>query len=129
MPSAAVTELCRYDGPGQTFRRLTTEPVRVGDVELPAGAEVMVILGSANRDEALVDRPDEFDITRPRTRHVAFGLSSHVCVGASLARAQLRITLSTLARRLPDLHLTAGHPVPMDPVINHRKPLELHLTW
>jgi hypothetical protein len=125
----AVEELLRYDGPGQTFRRITTEPVTVGDVALPAGTDVMVILGAANRDEALVDRPDEFDITRPRTRHVAFGLSSHVCVGASLARAQLRITLSTLARRLPDLHLSAGRPVPMDPVINHRKPLELHLTW
>jgi cytochrome P450 len=125
----AVEELCRYDGPGQTFRRITTQPVTVGDVEIPAETDVMVIIGSANRDEALVDRPDEFDITRPRTRHLAFGLSSHICVGAALARAQLRITLSTLARRLPGLHLTPGQPVPMDPVINHRKPLELPITW
>jgi cytochrome P450 len=125
----AVEELCRYDGPGQTFRRITTQPVTVGDIELSAGTDVMVILGSANRDEALVDRPDEFDITRPRMRHLGFGLSSHICVGAALARAQLRITLSTLARRLPDLHLTAGHPVHMDPVINHRKPLELQVSW
>lgn len=125
----AVEELCRYDGPGQTFRRTTTQPVTVGDVELPAGTDVMVIIGSANRDEALVDRPDTFDITRPRTRHLAFGLSSHICVGAALARAQLRITLSTLARTMPGLHLTEGQPVPMDPVINHRKPLELHISW
>jgi cytochrome P450 len=125
----AVEELCRYDGPAQTFRRVTTEAVTVGDVELPAGAEVMGIIGAANRDEALVDRPNEFDITRPRMRHLAFGLSSHICVGAALARAQLRITLSTLARRLPGLHLTDGHPIQMDPVINHRKPLELHLSW
>jgi cytochrome P450 len=125
----AVEELCRYDGPGQTFRRITTQPVTVADVELPAGTDVLVILGSANRDEALVDRPDTFDITRPRTRHLAFGLSSHICVGAALARAQLRITLSTLVRRLPNLHLTPEHPVPMDPVINHRKPIELPITW
>jgi cytochrome P450 len=125
----AVEELCRYDGPGQTFWRITTQPVTVGDVELPAGANVMVVLGSANRDEALVDRPDEFDITRPRTRHVGFGLSSHNCVGAALARAQMRIALSTLARRLPGLHLTAGHPVSIDGVMNNRKPVELHVSW
>jgi cytochrome P450 len=125
----AVEEICRYDGPGQTFRRITTRPVTVAGVELPAGAEVMVILGSANRDEKLVHQPEVFDITRLRMRHLAFGRSAHTCVGASLARAQLRISLVTLVRRLPVLRLVDGYPIHIDPVVNHRKPLELHITW
>lgn len=125
----AVEEICRYDTPVQTSSRVTTRPVRLGGVELPAGAEVIVLHGSANRDETLLDRPDVFDITRPRTRHLTFGLGVHACVGAPLARTELRIALQTLTRRLPGLRLADEDTAGIAPQVNHRQPTSLELVW
>lgn len=129
MVGRTIEEICRYDPPAQTFRRITTQPVTIGGVDLPADTEVVVILGSANRDEALVDRPDDFDIARPRSRHLSFGQGPHICVGAPLARAEMRIVLEALTHRLPGLRLASGHQVRMAPELNHRYPMELHVTW
>lgn len=125
----AVEEICRFDTAVQTSSRVTTRPVKLGGIELPAGAEVIVLHGSANRDEALVDRPEVFDITRPRMRHLTFGLGSHACVGAPLARAELRITLQTLIRRLPGLRLADEGAAGIAPQVNHRQPASLELVW
>jgi cytochrome P450 len=125
----AIEEICRYDTPAQTFARITTRPVTLGGVDLPAGAELMVMLGSANRDERLVDEPEHFDITRPRMRHVTFGQGTHICLGAPVVRAVLRVTLETLAHKMPGLRLAEGHEVRIAPMLNHRQPLELHITW
>jgi cytochrome P450 len=125
----AVEEICRYDPPSQAFPRITTRPVTIGEVDLPAGTEIIVLPGSANRDEALADRPEEFAITRPQTRHLTFGRGPHVCAGARLARTQARIALETLTRRLPGLRIADGRPVPIAAALNHRQPRELHITW
>jgi cytochrome P450 len=126
---AAVEEAARYDTAVQGFRRITTRPVTLAGTHLPAGAEVFVAFGSANRDEASYDRPDVFDITRTPTRHLAFGHGLHACPGAQLAREQVRITLETLTRRLPALRLAADQPVTMLPTLIHRSPQQLVLTW
>ncbi|GAA3787325.1 cytochrome P450 Cyp144 [Streptomyces coacervatus] len=126
---AAVEEAARYDGALQGFRRITTGPVTLSGTELPAGATLFVAFGAANRDSARHPRPDEFDITRPPGRHLAFGLGVHSCPGSQLAREQLRLTLEELTRRLPGLRLADDRPVTMRPTMIHRSPQALNLTW
>jgi cytochrome P450 len=125
----AIEEILRYAAPVQTLARVTRRPITIGGVHLPAGAEIMGMLGSANRDDTLVDRPDEFDINRPRMRHLTFGQGSHVCVGAAMVRTEMRITLEIFTRRLPGLRLAGDHEVRITPGLNHRQPLELPVTW
>ncbi|CAM3733142.1 cytochrome P450 [Nocardiopsis rhodophaea] len=126
---AAVEEAARFDAPVQGFRRVTTRDVVLAGTRLPAGTDVFVAFGSANRDEALCDRPDTFDITRTSVRHLAFGHGVHSCPGARLARAQVRITLETLARRLPGLRLAPDRDITMRPTLIHRSPEALPVVW
>jgi cytochrome P450 len=106
---AAVEELCRLDGPVQGAYRVTTRRVTVAGVTFPPGAELLLLLGSANRDEAVFERPDELDLIRLPTGHLAFGEGEHACVGAHLARRQLQVTLELLTGRLPGLRLAPGY--------------------
>ncbi|WP_232838384.1 cytochrome P450 [Streptomyces geranii] len=126
---AAVEEAARYDTAVQGFRRVTTRPVTLAGTELPAGATLFVAFGAANRDGVRYPGPDEFDITRAPTRHLAFGFGAHACPGSQLAREQLRLTLRELTGRLPTLRLSEDHPVTMRPTMIHRSPQSLHLTW
>ena len=126
---AAVEEAARYDTALQGFRRVTTRPVTLAGTELPAGASLFVAFGGANRDGARHARADEFDITRPPGRHLAFGTGPHACPGSQLAREQLRLTLRELTSRLPGLRLADDQPVTMRPTMIHRSPRSLHLTW
>ncbi|MFJ8079869.1 cytochrome P450 [Streptomyces sp. NPDC096205] len=125
---AAVEEAARYDTALQGFRRVTTCPVNLSGTELPAGADVFVSFGAANRDAAAHARPDEFDITRAPGRHLSFGVGAHACVGKGLAREQVQATLRELTSRLPSLRLAGDRPVTMLPMVL-RSPQELHLTW
>ncbi|MCT9930199.1 cytochrome P450 [Planotetraspora sp. A-T 1434] len=126
---AAVEEAARFDAAVQAFRRVTTRPVALAGTDLPQGTTVLVAYGSANRDGRRHERPDEFDITRQPSRHVAFGHGVHACPGAQLAREQVRITLEVLTRRLPGLRLDTAQPVVMLPTLIHRSPETLPLVW
>jgi cytochrome P450 len=125
----AVEEIARYDTSVQAQFRVTTRPVTLAGQELPSGAEVLVLFGSANRDPALVDRPEVFDITRPPSRHLAFGFGAHSCAGAQLARAELRIALATLVDRLPELRLAEAQTVTIAPSLRLRGPTALQVEW
>jgi cytochrome P450 len=127
----AVEELARYDSAVQGFFRVATGPVTVGGVYLAPGAEVLVLYGSGNRDERLVKDPDRLDVTRPGSKHLGFGWGPHLCVGANLARAEIRITLETLTRRLPNLRLADGERqnVRIRPGLLHRAPWRLDIGW
>jgi len=123
-----VEELLRYDSPVQASRRITTEPVRVGDVTIPAGAFVMASLGSANRDEGFWG-PDagELRLDRANARqHVSFGAGPHHCLGASLARLEASIALARLTARFPGLALDG--PVVWNGRINLRGPARLPVS-
>jgi cytochrome P450 len=101
---SAVEEALRFDGPvNLATLRHTTEAVRLGDVEIPAGEIVLVSLSSANRDEERFGSPDEFDIHRSTNGHLAFGHGIHFCVGAPLARLEGQIALRRLVERFPSL--------------------------
>jgi cytochrome P450 len=98
-----IDEMLRLDAPVQGMFRLTTRPARVGDVDLPAGALVWVVFGSANRDPEAFADPDELDSGRPP--HLTFGRFEHFCLGSSVARLELRVATELLLARLPDLEL------------------------
>ena len=96
----AVDEVLRWTTPVVYFMRTTTRPVTLGGVELPAGTPVVLHYMSANRDEAeFGPSADRFDVGREPNRHVAFGTGPHYCLGAALARIELRAMLDALADR------------------------------
>ncbi|HVL83021.1 MAG TPA: cytochrome P450 [Pseudonocardia sp.] len=101
-----VEEAMRFDAPvpHSTFR-YTTEAVRLGDVEIPAYAQVIVSLAAANRDPARFRDPDLFDIHRADGGHIALGYGVHHCLGAPLARLEGRIALGALHTRFPAMRL------------------------
>jgi cytochrome P450 len=105
-------EAVRWVAPIGMYPRLTTEEVELGGTLLPAGARLGVMIGSANRDEAVFPDPDAFDINRQSRAHVAFGGGPHFCLGSWTARAQVsQVSLPTLLRRLRGLRLSDSEPV------------------
>jgi cytochrome P450 len=105
---AIVDELLRYLCPVQVaFPRFAREEHELGGHRIAKGAVVIVSLAGANRDPAVVPHPEQFDLRNAETQHVAFGHGLHRCVGAELARMELRTALVALSRRFPDLALDA----------------------
>jgi cytochrome P450 len=104
----AVEEVLRYDGPAQRApRRGATAGGGIGDVTIPAGSVVVVVIGSADRDADRFEDPETFDIRRAENPHIAFGHGIHFCLGAPLARVEGEIAIGTLLARFPDLTLDA----------------------
>jgi cytochrome P450 len=102
----AVEELLRLDGVSLGFFRTTTEPVEVHGVTIPKGETVLLLYAAANRDEQRFEQPATFDPRRPNlSEHVGFGRGVHYCLGAHLARVELRVVLEQLTTRLPGLRL------------------------
>ncbi|QNJ89940.1 cytochrome P450 (plasmid) [Mycolicibacterium fluoranthenivorans] len=98
----AVEELLRYDSPVQGLSRVLTTDVALHGTTMSQGDSVLLLFGSANRDERVFARPDVFDIDRTPEHQVAFGRGIHFCLGAALARLEARIALGALLSRLPD---------------------------
>ena len=110
LDATAIDELLRYDGPVQQTARIPIEPVRYGDVEVAPGTTVMTILGAANHDPAMFEDPDALRLDRPNAgRHLAFAAGIHYCLGASLAKLEATVAISSVIRRFPDIAL-AGEP-------------------
>jgi cytochrome P450 family 142 subfamily A polypeptide 1 len=106
-----VEELLRWVSPIKNMSRTVTRDVEVHGQTLRDGDQVILMYPSANRDAAVFGDPDRFDVRRDPNPHLAFGFGPHFCMGASLARLELKVMFSELLRRLPDLHL-AGDPMP-----------------
>lgn len=126
----AVEEILRYDTSIVGWLRCTTRPAVVGDVEIPAGARLVLLLGSANRDERRFAAADELDIAREGAgAHVSFGVGRHFCPGAAISRLQLRVALEALATKLPGLRVRAGFEASYLPNIALRGLRELPVEW
>jgi cytochrome P450 len=97
--NGAADELVRYDTPLSMFARTAFTDVALGDVVVPAGQLVGLLLGAANRDPAAFERPDQLDVTRTDNPHVGFGAGLHYCLGAPLARIEIAEALASLLRR------------------------------
>ncbi len=106
-----VEELLRWVTPIKNMARTVTRDVELHGETLHAGDQVILMYPAANRDPSVFDDPDRFDVRRAPNPHLAFGFGPHFCLGASLARLELKVMFSELLRRLPDLHL-AGDPLP-----------------
>jgi cytochrome P450 len=96
---ALVEETLRYDPPAQFVFRRATRDVELAGTKIPAGATVMPLLASANRDDAQFPDGDRFDIARDTSGHLGFGFGIHFCLGASLARLEARVALEELLAR------------------------------
>lgn len=122
----AVEEILRFDPSVCAWRRKVTKDVEIDGVAIPAGADMLLMLNSANRDEDHFPNPDIFDVTRANARdHIAFGYGIHFCVGAPLARLEGVIALEELTRRLPDMCLVEDQAYAYVPNISFRGPLQL----
>lgn len=134
---AFIEEALRFESPIKGDFRLAKRATEVGGVEIPVGATVMVLNGAANRDDRKFECPQEFRPDRTDAReHVAFGHGIHFCIGAALARAEGRITVDAMLRRLDGIEIDAGqHGPPGDrtfryvPTYMLRGLSELHLTF
>ena len=119
----AVEESLRYDPSVPVWRRVTTRPVTLAGVDLPAGARLFLWLAAAGRDGAAFDRPDEFDLYRTDAeRHLAFGKGLHYCLGANLGKLEAQIAVAELARRYPHLRLVPDQRFAFHPNISFRGP-------
>jgi cytochrome P450 family 142 subfamily A polypeptide 1 len=108
----AVDEIVRYVSPVMSFMRTVTRDHTYGGVELAAGDRVFLLYQSANRDEDVFDAPDEFRIDRDPNPHLAFGVGTHYCLGANLARAEIEVVFTELFARLRDIR--AADPASLD---------------
>jgi cytochrome P450 len=105
----AVEELLRYDSPVQFTARITLRDTELGGQEIKAGDPIVMVLGAANRDPDFFADPDRLDLSRPVTRHLAFGLGVHFCLGLPLARLEGELAFTQLANR--QLELATERPV------------------
>ncbi|WP_424637838.1 cytochrome P450 family protein [Embleya sp. AB8] len=128
----AVEEMLRYDGPLATSTfRFTVDPVDIAGTVVPGGGEVVLpVIADAGRDRARFADPDRFHIGRDARGHLAFGHGSHFCLGAALARLEVRIALGTLLTRFPRLALDADpHALPRRAGTMLRGPRNLPIRW
>ena len=107
LTNSAIEELLRYTSPAEMASpRIARADVTLGSVTIPRGEWVIAVLGSANRDESVFKDPGTLDLARDPNPHVAFGQGRHFCLGASLARMEAQVALTTLFARFPGLCLT-----------------------
>jgi len=105
----AIEELVRFVCPVEmATERYAREDITIAETTIPRGELVMAVIGSANRDANYFDNPDALDITRKNNKHLAFGHGVHFCLGASLARLEGQIAISTLIQRMPNLRLSSA---------------------
>jgi cytochrome P450 family 142 subfamily A polypeptide 1 len=126
----AVEEMLRWVTPIQNMNRTALRDAPLGGQTIRAGDKVLLLYPSANRDESVFADPFRFDVTRDPNPHVAFGFGAHFCLGASLARLELRVLFEELLARLPDLRLVSDEPPPAIPsnFIRGLKRLEVEFT-
>jgi cytochrome P450 family 142 subfamily A polypeptide 1 len=105
--------MLRWVSPIQNMARTAARDVELRGQRIREGQKVLLLYPSANRDAAVFPDPFRFDVTRSPNDHLAFGLGAHFCLGANLARLELRVLLEEALRRLPGLSLASDAPPPL----------------
>jgi cytochrome P450 len=126
----AVEEILRFNSSVIAWRRRATMATTIGGVEIPEGAKILLVTGSANHDETIFPWPERFDIRRDNAhRNLAFGFGAHMCLGAPLARLEMRVILEELTRRLPHVQLVPNQRWEYSPNTSHRGPAHVLVEW
>jgi cytochrome P450 len=127
--SQAVEEALRWEAPLQIQPRLTVADVEIANVIIPADHKVDLVMGSANRDPGRHRDPDQFNIFRAKSRHLAFGYGPHLCLGQHLARMEMELALNLLLDFLPNLRLDPQKISPKITGLNARAPDAIHVLF
>jgi cytochrome P450 len=106
----AVEEIVRYVSPVLNFARTATRDTQLRGKKIAKGEKVLLLYPSANRDADVFADPDRFIADREPNPHLAFGIGNHFCLGANLARMEIRVVLEEVLRRIPDLQYAQGPP-------------------
>lgn len=126
----AVEEILRYSPSIVSWRRRSTEEAIVGGITIPAGSNILLVMGSGNRDEAQFENGEAFDIERKNAnQHLSMGSGIHFCLGAPLAKLEAKIVLEELTKRLPTLKLTPDQTFVFAQNTSFRAPVALEVEW
>lgn len=127
---AAVDEVLRYSGSIVAWRRKALKDAEIAGVQIPEGAELLLLMGSANRDAGKFDDGEAFDISRPNAReHLSFGFGIHYCLGNMLAKLQAKIVLEEVTRLAPNLRLNNPEQITFRENISFRVPEAVPVSW
>ena len=126
-----VEEVLRLETPVQALFRLTTQDTQLGGTDIPAGSTVVLLYGSANRDESKFDQQESFDICRRNAgAHLAFGAGTHFCPGAMLAWQEMASAFKVLLARVDNIRFAEGkNSFEFPPSLVHRNLKALHITF
>ncbi len=125
---AAIEESLRLEPAAAVVDRYATADSELGGTRIERGELVRLSIAAANRDPAVFEAPNTFDLGRTNRRHLAFAQGPHVCVGVHLARLEARTALGALLERLPQLRLHPDRPAAVQGLV-FRKPPDLHAVW
>mgnify|MGYP001765171441 FL=1 len=106
LTKTAIEEFLRFESSNQLGNRITTREVELGGVKMPAGTQITLCIGAANRDPAQFPDPETLDITRTQNRHLAFGAGPHQCSGMNLGRLEGKVAVERLLARFPNYSFT-----------------------
>lgn len=126
----AVDEVLRYSPSILSWRRKCKIATEVGGVMIPEGSNILMVMGSGNRDEDMYENGESFDITRGNAgTHLSFGSGIHFCLGSPLAKLEFKVVLEELTDRIPSLHLTPNQTFTFAPNTSFRAPQALQVQW
>jgi cholest-4-en-3-one 26-monooxygenase len=125
---SAIEEMLRTVTPVMHFRRTALVDTEIRGQKIREGDKVVVWYPSANRDETVFEDPDRFDVARTPNDHLAFGLGQHFCLGANLARLEMRVMFEEILRRIPDVKLAGPERRRRSNFINGRKSMPVTFT-
>lgn len=125
----AVEEIVRWTTPVLNMCRTATADTELGGKHIARDEKVLLMYGSANRDEAVFDEPELFDVTRWPNPHLGFGFGTHLCLGMNLAKLEIRVCFEQLLARLPDLSVAPGETLRMNHTAFVRGPESLRVVF
>jgi cytochrome P450 len=128
--NGAIDEVLRVSGSIFAWRRKAVVDAEIGGVAIAQGSNVLLLMGSANRDPSVFPEPDTFDIGRENSRnHLSFGYGIHYCIGNLLGKLQTRVALEEITKRLPQLQLAPGAPITFGDNLSFRVPTAVPVQW
>jgi cytochrome P450 len=126
----AIDETLRFSPSIVGWRRKALADTEIAGTPIPAGADILLLMGSANRDPGVFEEPEVFDVNRPNARnHLSFGFGIHYCLGNMLAKMQDKIVLEETIKAVPNLRIIAPEKITFGENLSFRAPTSVPVTW